>query len=114
MSSHPTQHQHLYGTRRWKRLRRLHRQSEPLCRFCKERGINTPGEVVDHVIPHNGDVNLFYCGQLQTLCRNCHDRDKRNAELHGFRPDAGVDGFPLDKRHPFYRERPSLKLVPKE
>jgi 5-methylcytosine-specific restriction endonuclease McrA len=114
MSSHPTQHQHLYNTKRWQRLRRYQRQIEPLCRFCKERGIVTPGAVVDHVIPHNGDVNLFYTGELQTLCADCHDRIKRMEELHGFRPDVGLDGWPLDPKHPANRSRPSLALVPKD
>jgi 5-methylcytosine-specific restriction enzyme A len=109
--SEQTQHQHLYNTRRWKNLRRHQRKIEPLCRFCKQRGINTPGEHVDHIIPHNGDVNLFFLGELQTLCADCHNRIKRMAELHGFRPDVGLDGWPVDPNHPANRTRPSLTLV---
>jgi 5-methylcytosine-specific restriction protein A len=112
--SNPTQHQHLYNTKRWQRLRRHQRRIEPLCRFCKERGIVTPGEVVDHVIPHNGDRNLFFLGELQTLCKPCHDQAKRVEELHGFRPDVGLDGWPLDPKHPANRSRPSLTLIEKD
>jgi predicted kinase len=34
----------------------------------------TAGEVVDHIIPHKGDYELFWDeGNWQTLCKRCHD-----------------------------------------
>jgi 5-methylcytosine-specific restriction protein A len=46
---------------------------EPLCRDCKSRGLLTPGEHVDHIIPkRDGGENAL--DNLQTLCETCHAR----------------------------------------
>ena len=69
-----------------KRLRPAHLVREPFCRECAAAGIRTPATVVDHVIPHRGDWDLFTDdGNLQSLCKYHHDqktaleqaRDKR-------------------------------------
>ena len=73
--------------------------------FCLERGIVTAAEICDHVEPHNGDVNKFWLGPFQSLCKRCHDSTKRFVERWGFRPDIGLDGWPLDPRHPVYSRR---------
>jgi hypothetical protein len=44
----------------------------------------------------------FWLGPFQWLCRHCHDSTKRFIELKGYRPDIGIDGRPLDPRHPIY------------
>lgn len=37
--------------------------------------------VADHRRRHNGDANLFWDeGNLQTLCKPCHDGPKQRAE----------------------------------
>lgn len=51
------------------RQRRL--SNEPLCRHCNQRGLITPAEEVDHIVP------LAYGGtdtddNVQCLCRECH------------------------------------------
>jgi hypothetical protein len=61
----------------------------------------TPATICDHVEPHHGDVN----SPFQSLCKDCHDSTKSFVELHGFRPDIGLDGWPLDPRHPANRAR---------
>lgn len=106
--------QPLYGTEKWRRLARHQRRIEPLCRFCKQRGINTPATQADHIVPHNGDRNAFFTGELQSLCDACHHRVKQSAETLGFRLDVGTDGWPIDPLHPANRKRPSLTLVPKD
>jgi hypothetical protein len=63
----------------------------PLCKYCLGRGIVTPATICDHVEPHHGDVNKFWLGPFQSLCKECHDSTKRFVELHGFRPDIGLD-----------------------
>jgi hypothetical protein len=73
---------------------------EPLCRLCLERGRVTPATIADHVTPHRGDWNAFLLGELQSLCRACHNRDKRFEEIRGYRLDVGEDGWPLDPKHP--------------
>jgi 5-methylcytosine-specific restriction enzyme A len=92
----------LYATARWQRLRQYQLREHPLCVFCLETGLVTPAEIVDHVVPHHGDRTLFFHGRLQSLCKRCHDSAKKQIELHGFRRDIGLDGWPLDPRHPVY------------
>jgi len=75
----------------------------PLCKFCLERGIVTRANVVDHVTPHRGDWTDFITGDLQALCEPCHNSAKRQIELCGYSRDVGVDGYPIDPNHPFYR-----------
>jgi hypothetical protein len=59
-------------------------------------------EVADHVIPHRDSYELFWFGELQSLCKNCHDSVKQQEEISGFNREIGVDGFPVDPHHPFY------------
>jgi 5-methylcytosine-specific restriction endonuclease McrA len=94
-----------YKTSRWQRLRQLQLRQHPLCAFCLERGHVTAANVVDHVVPHHGDWTAFVTGQLQSLCEPCHKSAKRQIELHGYRTDIGLDGFPTDPNHPFNRAR---------
>src|SRR5215469_11799782 len=99
----PVAWENLYKTARWQRLRKRQLEAGPLCQFCLERGIVTAANVVDHVAPHKGDWTDFVTGQLQSLCGPCHNSAKRQVELRGYRLDVGVDGYPIDRNHPFYR-----------
>jgi 5-methylcytosine-specific restriction endonuclease McrA len=94
-----------YKTARWRRLRRWQLKIEPLCKFCLERGRVTVANVVDHVEPHHGDWTAFVTGKLQSLCESCHNSAKRQIELRGYCHDIGLDGFPIDLKHPFNRAR---------
>ena len=55
--------------------------------------------------PHRGDWTAFVTGKLQSLCEPCQKSAKRQIELHGYRADIGLDGFPTDPNHPFNRAR---------
>ena len=92
-----------YNRTNWYRRRAHQLQVEPLCRLCAKEGPLTPATVVGHVVPHKGDYNLFRLGQLQSLCSTCHNSTKKIIETRGFDPTIGVDGWPLDPRHPVYR-----------
>lgn len=94
-----------YGTARWHRMRAHQLAIHPLCAICAERGEVVPASVVDHVIPHKGDFDKFVCGKLQSLCKPCHDGDKRVIELRGYSTTIGDDGWPTDRRHPAYQGR---------
>ena len=74
-----------YKTARWQRLRKFQLMEHPLCKFCLQRGIVTPANVVDHVAPHRGDWTDFITGELQSLCEPCHNSAKRQVELRGYR-----------------------------
>jgi hypothetical protein len=62
-----------------------------------------PATVADHIKPHHGDLNLFWCGELQSLCVPCHNGSKQFEEKRGFDNTIGNDGWPLDPRHPTNR-----------
>ena len=69
----------------------------PLCAFCAaERG-----EVVlaIRVLPVERE-NRVWLGPLMSLCQACHDYVMRE-EIFPYRCHVGLDGLPLDRRHPF-------------
>jgi hypothetical protein len=101
----PTKWDAWYSSGRWARIRKQQLLAHPLCHFCLERGIVTPATIRDHVEPHHGDVNKFWLGPFQSLCKRCHDSAKRFVESRGYRPDVRLDGWPLDPNHPVYRTR---------
>jgi 5-methylcytosine-specific restriction enzyme A len=89
-----------YQKEDWRRRRRLQLAVEPLCRRCRERGVNTPATICDHVTSHKGNFNLFRLSPLQSLCARCHSSGKRIEDLRGYREDIDGDGWPSDPRHP--------------
>ena len=61
----------------WQVYRRRYLREHPLCVSClgmtPER--ITEATVVDHIIPHRGDMKLFWNPtNHQALCKICHDR----------------------------------------
>lgn len=49
------------------------RAAHPLCAECEARGLDVPGTVVDHVVPHRGDWTLYSDeDNWQRLCDACH------------------------------------------
>ena len=60
---------------RWRKARIAFLQRNPLCVECMRKGVLTPATVVDHIIPHRGDKDLFWNEEnWQALCTSCHDR----------------------------------------
>ena len=48
---------------------------------CESVGVIKAAEVVDHVIPHKGDVVLFWDSRnWQSLCKACHDAKTARGE----------------------------------
>ncbi|MBR0714053.1 HNH endonuclease [Bradyrhizobium liaoningense] len=91
------------GSARWRRRVRFQLATNPLCRMCAEQGVVASATVVDHVIPHRGDQQLFWFGDLASLCASHHSKDKQQAETKGYTTAIGADGYPTDVQHPFYR-----------
>ncbi|NMB34825.1 MAG: HNH endonuclease [Firmicutes bacterium] len=57
-----------------RRLRKRVLLKHPLCAECKRQGRVTKATVVDHIIPHKGNPELFWDeNNLQALCKPCHD-----------------------------------------
>jgi 5-methylcytosine-specific restriction enzyme A len=75
--------------------------------MCLEEGEGqiVPATVADHIEPVRCDPVKMWTGALQSLCAHHHSSSKFQAEHRGFSTDIGEDGFPRDKRHPFWRER---------
>lgn len=60
--------------------------------------------MVDHIIPHKGDQQLFWDeGNWQSLCKDHHDSTKKAEEARGYSAEVGLDGWPLDRKHPANR-----------
>src|SRR5262245_21618990 len=105
----PTKLDPLYSSSRWRRFRQLQLLREPLCVFCRARGVIEPATICDHVTPHAGDINKFWLGPFQSLCKRCHDGTKKNLEQRGYLPNIGLDGSPVDPRHPANQPRGSAR-----
>ncbi len=88
---------HLYDTALWKQLRRHQLAHEPLCRFCLQVEDVTEATVVDHVRAHKGSLELFSDpGNLQSLCKPCHDSLKQRIDRGAKVAITGVDGYPIE------------------
>ena len=94
----------LLGTRYWRRRSRLQLTQYPLCAMCLARGVTTVASVADHITPHHNDPNSFILGALQSLCSACHSGRKQSIERLGYDRTVGLDGWPIDPRHPVYRQ----------
>lgn len=58
----------------WRRYRASFLQANPWCVQCARVGTATPATVVDHIVPHRGDQELFWSPENhQALCKRCHD-----------------------------------------
>lgn len=64
----------------WEKARRLFLAEFPLCEECLVEGVAESANVVDHKIPHRGDMTLFWDrSNWRSLCTPHHDR-KRGEE----------------------------------
>lgn len=61
--------------RRWRKVRKMYLNENPLCVECLNEGHITPATTVDHIEPHKGDYNKFWDeDNMQSLCESCHNR----------------------------------------
>lgn len=84
---------------RWDRSSLAFKAQHPLCLGCEARGKTVPTEVVDHIVPHRGDQDLFWdIGNWQPCCRRCHDVVKARLEVMWQRGEVGASALRLDSR----------------
>jgi 5-methylcytosine-specific restriction enzyme A len=102
---------HLYNTKRWKVRRAVQLAEHPFCELCPKEGLQNLATVADHVEPHDGDINAFHLGALQSLCTECHNRDKKRLELRGYGTVIDSHGWPTDPRHPSNKRRHAKQNV---
>lgn len=76
---------------RWQKARKAFFARSPLCNQCLKNGKITAATVVDHVLPHRGNMKLFWdTSNWQSLCSTCHA--KKTAFETGHRIKEIVDG----------------------
>lgn len=63
-----------YRTAEWRRRREEQLRRDPWCVECARQGRQVLATEADHVIPHRGDFDLFFGGELQSMCDSCHSR----------------------------------------
>ena len=64
----------------WEKLSKDFLATHPFCVACYKKGILTKASETDHIIPHKGNIELFYdIKNLQALCKSCHSK-KTNRE----------------------------------
>lgn len=65
----------------WRKARAGFLAKHPLCVFCERKGEYTPATVVDHSIPHRGDMVLFWRSEhWQSLCASCHSSEAQRRD----------------------------------
>lgn len=88
------------GSKQWRAIRQMVLDREPLCRYCKARGIVTPATEVDHI---HGDTADNRLQSLQPLCAECHNHKSACGAAGVYMKGCDVNGFPLDPRHPWHK-----------
>ena len=59
---------------RWNKARKVYLNHHPLCVKCLAEGKYVKATVVDHVVPHRGNQDLFWDEEnWQALCKKHHD-----------------------------------------
>ena len=67
---------------KWVKARERFLRAHPLCVYCYKQGIIKAATVVDHIVPHRGNMGLFWDSDnnWQSLCYHHHNSDKQKAE----------------------------------
>lgn len=91
----PSARQRGYSAR-WERARAAFLREHPLCVYCARLRRTKAATVVDHIIPHRGDKQLFWDQtNWQSLCASpCHSAIKA-AEERGHMRGCDADGIPI-------------------
>lgn len=72
-----------YGYK-WQQAREGYLAKHPLCVYCQAQDIIRPATIVDHKIPHRGDMKLFWDrDNWQGLCVPCHSSVKQREDNAG-------------------------------
>ena len=63
-----------YSSARWQKRRAGHLRNSPLCvdPYGFHQGRYETATDADHIVPHREDYELFWNGELQSLCHSCH------------------------------------------
>lgn len=65
----------------WRKASKAFLQAHPLCEECRKQGKFVKATVVDHIVPHRGDEELFWDrSNWRPLCKWCHDRKTKKED----------------------------------
>ncbi|MBY0474205.1 MAG: HNH endonuclease [Nitrosomonas sp.] len=88
-----------YGYK-WQQAREGFLKKHPLCVDHESRGQVVAAKIVDHIVPHRGDMKLFWDrSNWQSLCKTCHDSHKQRIEKSGVDAGCNTNGMPIGKNH---------------
>ena len=63
----------VYNGTQWRKLATMHKRANPCCVACMDKGIVSPAQVTDHILPINMGGEVYAWHNLQSLCKRCHD-----------------------------------------
>ena len=65
----------------WQKARKAFLLVHPLCEECRKAGRYIKATDVDHIVPHRGDMKLFWDeSNWQALCHSCHSKKTRRSD----------------------------------
>ena len=70
---------------RWQKYRKSFLEQNPLCVICEREGNAKVATVVDHIIPHKGDQELFWdSNNHQPLCEFHHNQKTAREDMRSW------------------------------
>lgn len=93
---------------RWQKARLLFlsKEENALCVYCTRAGRITAATVVNHRMPHRGDMRLFWDRtNWEGVCKPCHDGIIQSFEKSGRMKGTNATGRPTDPNHPWNRAK---------
>lgn len=88
-----------YGYK-WQQARLGFLKKNPLCEDHQARGVFVQATVVDHKVPHRGNMKVFWDkSNWAGLCKHCHDSHKQRLEKSGKQLGCDKNGLPTDPNH---------------
>ena len=90
-----TAHQRGYDAE-WKKHRDQFLLEHPLCVECRRKGYVMPATVVDHIVPHKGDKDLFWDKtNWQPLCETHHNIKTASEDRGAWMPVVNKQDDPM-------------------
>ena len=76
---------------RWRKASRMFLDEHPLCAQCERHGKTTGAFLVDHIVPHEGNYDLFWDeSNWQSLCNPCHEEKHKGDRWGGGSKSSGL------------------------
>lgn len=95
-SAEAAEYRKLYKTARWQHFREWYLDQHPLCVHCLLSETVELATVVHHADGgHKGNIQKFWDGPFEALCKPCHDRNGQLEDNGKKVIHFGPDGWPL-------------------